>query len=54
LYVKLFSSLNFLFKNNIFENKKEQIKELIEMSNKKQMMMFSATINKNVVGLVKK
>ncbi len=32
----------------------EQIQDVIELSNKKQMLMFSATINKNVVELVKK
>ncbi len=32
----------------------EQIQDVIELSNKKQMLMFSATINKNVVELVRK
>lgn len=48
LYFLLFSS-NLSSKIII----KEQIKEVIEISNKKQMLMFSATINKNVSGLVR-
>jgi len=32
----------------------EQIKDVIEATNKSQMLMFSATINKSVSGLVKK
>lgn len=35
-------------------NFKEQIEDVIELSNKKQMLMFSATINKNVVDLIKR
>ena len=33
--------------------KQEQIKDVIEISNKKQMMMFSATINKNVDSVIR-
>ena len=43
-----------LLKFKFFKFKKEQIKEVIEISNKKQMLMFSATINKSVAGLVRK